>query len=138
MLHRPAATRKIFIAKIVTGVVLLQLVALVPIVSYAAWASMPDKHPSPFEWWMTESAWCVWLSLPVAYLAAFLSGLRPARWFGTRLLPLLGGGGWIMLLGFQTWPVALAGSLALSASLLWQVFYIGRDERFWLSKPRRP
>ena len=28
--------------------------------------------------------------MPLAYLAAFLSGLRPARWYGTRLLPLVG------------------------------------------------
>jgi hypothetical protein len=31
------------------------------------------------------------LVLTIIYLAAFLSGIRPARWFGTRLLPLVCG-----------------------------------------------
>ena len=52
-------------------------------------AAAPRTHPGPFEWSMTESALRLWLILPLVYLGAFFSGLRPARWFGSRLLPLL-------------------------------------------------
>ena len=38
---------------------------------------------------MTDSAFRVWLRMPLIYLGAFASGIRPARWFGSRLLPLI-------------------------------------------------
>jgi hypothetical protein len=38
---------------------------------------------------MTGSAWLVLALVLPAYFGAFLSGLRPGRWFGTRLLPLV-------------------------------------------------
>ena len=38
---------------------------------------------------MTWPAFQVWLLMPLAYLGAFASGIRPARWFGSRLLPLV-------------------------------------------------
>jgi hypothetical protein len=59
-----------------------------PILVYALWAAMPGTHPGPFEWSMTRPAFQVWLLMPLVYLAAFASGIRPARWFGSRLLPL--------------------------------------------------
>ena len=37
---------------------------------------------------MTGPAFRAWGVLPLVYLGAFASGLRPARWFGTRLFPL--------------------------------------------------
>jgi hypothetical protein len=40
-------------------------------------------------WSMTLGCWCGWATMPVAYLAAFLSGLRPGRWYATRLLPIV-------------------------------------------------
>ena len=41
---------------------------------------------------MTAWAWQLWLCMPLVYLGAFLSGIRPARWFGTRLMPLVAAG----------------------------------------------
>ena len=75
--------------KLITGIGLLLACTLVPIVSYAAWAATPGTHASPFEWSMTGSAFRIWLILPLVYLGAFASGIRPAAWFGSRLLPLL-------------------------------------------------
>jgi hypothetical protein len=37
---------------------------------------------------MTGSAFQCWLILPLFNLGAFASGIRPGRWFGSRLLPL--------------------------------------------------
>ena len=41
---------------------------------------------------MTGPAFQVWLLMPLAYLGAFASGIRPARWFGSRLLAARIGG----------------------------------------------
>jgi hypothetical protein len=36
---------------------------------------------------MTIPVWVTWLAICLVYLGAF-SGIRPAAWFGTRLMPL--------------------------------------------------
>jgi hypothetical protein len=89
LLHRPWARDKIFLTKLAVGAALLLVCGAVPIVEYAWWASTPGDVAAPFEWSMTLGHWTGWAIMPLAYLAAFLSGLRPARWYGTRLLPLL-------------------------------------------------
>ncbi len=89
LLHLPLPRRTIFLTKLLTGIGLLLACTLVPILIYATWASLPRTHPGPFEWSMTGPAFHVWLLMPLAYLGAFASGIRPARWFGSRLLPLV-------------------------------------------------
>ena len=39
---------------------------------------------------MTIPVWLTWLAVGLVYLGAFLSGIRPAAWWGTRLMPLAG------------------------------------------------
>ena len=39
---------------------------------------------------MTMDEWCVCRVMPSIYLGAVLSGIRPGRWYATRLLPLVG------------------------------------------------
>ena len=90
LLHLPLSRRTIFLTKLVTGIGLLLACTLLPILIYAAWAATPGTHAGPFEWSMTGPAFRIWLLLPLAYLGAFASGIRPARWFGSRLLPLVG------------------------------------------------
>ena len=70
----------------------------VPILVYAWWAATPGTHAGPFEWSMTLPAWQLWLSITAIYLAAFLVGMRPARWIGSRLLPLVAVGLFVLLL----------------------------------------
>jgi hypothetical protein len=88
LFHLPPGRRAIVITKLLTGIVLLLVCTLVPILIYATWAAIPGTHLGPFEWSMTDLAWRVWLYLPLLYLGAFASGIRPSRWFGSRLLPL--------------------------------------------------
>ncbi len=88
LLHRPASRRAMFGTKLAVGAGLLLLVTGGMVLLYALWAARPGHHPSPFLWSMIIGAWRVWLSLPLLYLGAFLSGIRPARWFGSRLAPL--------------------------------------------------
>lgn len=89
LLHRPVSRRFIFGAKMAIGGGLLLTAGAGTILLYAFWAATPGKSATPFAWSMTEPAWMFLWCIGIAYLGAFLSGLRPARWFGTRLLPLV-------------------------------------------------
>ena len=100
LLHRPVSLWRVLAAKLAVGGGLYLVCGLIAILSYAAWAAMPGKHASPFLWWMTATAWKAWGVIAIVYLAAFLAGIRPARWFGTRLLPLAAGGVLAILLVF--------------------------------------
>jgi hypothetical protein len=98
LLHRPASMQQVLAAKLVVGAGLYLVCGVIAVLSFAAWAAIPGHHASPFRWWMTADAWNALIIITIVYLAAFLSGLRPARWFGTRLLPLAAGGPLAMLL----------------------------------------
>ena len=89
LLHRPASLRRIFGWKMAVGVGLTLLAPGVMILLYALWAATPGAHAAPFRWSMTLPAWSYWAALPVLYVGAFASGLRPARWYATRLAPLV-------------------------------------------------
>ncbi|QEH32574.1 hypothetical protein OJF2_10510 [Aquisphaera giovannonii] len=88
LLQLPMSRRGVFLTKLLTGAALVMACALVPILIYAAWAATPGTHAGPFAWSMTVPVFRAWLTLPLVYLAAFASGIRPSRWFGSRLLPL--------------------------------------------------
>src|SRR5262249_28843399 len=103
LLHRPRQRAAIFLLKLAIGVGVFVLCASLPILLHAAWAAMPGRHPSPFVWSMTGSARQLVLEIPLLYLGAFLSGLRPARWFGTRLLPLLASAMIVVLMEMVPW-----------------------------------
>lgn len=87
LLHRPTSRQMVFGIKLAIGLAALFLLVGVTIQLYAMWAATPGTHASPFLWSMTAHAWQVWLAIPLLYLGAFLSGIRPGRWYGSRLLP---------------------------------------------------
>jgi hypothetical protein len=87
LFHRPADRRKIVVLKLASGLSVYLLCSALPILAYALWAASPGKHAGPFLWTMTIPAWQTYLLMPGLYLGAFLTGIRPGRWFGTRLLP---------------------------------------------------
>lgn len=78
-----------FAHKLVVGFLLVMLLSGLLVLAYAWWASRPGQFPAPFFRSMTVPAWQMWLALPVVYLGAFLAGIRPGRWFGSRLIPLV-------------------------------------------------
>jgi hypothetical protein len=90
LLHRPANRRWLIGTKLFVGTVAYLFCGALPILAYGLWAATPGTHASPFEWSMTDAAWTIWWLMLALYLGAFLSGIRPGRWFGTRLFPLLG------------------------------------------------
>jgi ABC-type transport system involved in multi-copper enzyme maturation permease subunit len=126
LLHLPLPRRTILLTKLATGIVILLLCTLFPIVIYGAWAAMPGTHPGPFEWSMAAPAFQVWLLLPLVYLGAFASGIRPARWYGSRLLPLLS----LLLTGsllglvaqwsLIAFPLLLLAAAVLVSDILWE------------------
>jgi hypothetical protein len=84
---------------------------------YALWAATPGHHASPFEWSMTAPEFGVVPKMPLVYLGAFLSGIRPGRWYGSRFLPLAAGGTAVVLLQVLSLVVGLPG-LALLLCLV--------------------
>jgi uncharacterized membrane protein len=132
LLHRPVHVRRVLAAKLAVGGGLYLICGLVAILSYAAWAAMPGKHASPFFWWMTANAWKAWGVIAVVYLGAFLAGIRPAHWFGTRLLPLAAGGVLAVLLVFPLfWPlVGVAVFLLVAACLVGLIDFTARTRDF--------
>lgn len=89
LLHRPMPRRDIFLGKLAAGTVLLLAVTAVPLIVYSLWAATPGTHASPFYWSMTEPWWRSVLVAIVCYLGAFLAGIRPALWIGSRTWPAI-------------------------------------------------
>jgi len=89
LLHLPLSRPNIFLSKLLVGGGLLLGCSLLPLVAYGAWASTPGTHPAPFAWSMARPVFQIWLTMPLLYLGAFLTGIRPALWYGSRLLPLV-------------------------------------------------
>ncbi len=130
LLHRPTSMWRVLAAKLAVGGGLYLICGLMAILSYAAWAATPGKHPSPFFWWMTADAWEAWALIAIFYLAAFLAGIRPARWFGTRLLPLVAGGVLAALLIFPMfWPLLGIAVFILIAIWLVSLIYVTAQTR---------
>jgi hypothetical protein len=91
LLHRPATRRWLIGMKLLVGMIVYLMVGAIPILVYGLWAAAPGTHASPFQWSMTVPAWAAWFGMTVLYLTAFLSGIRPGRWYRSRLLPLAAG-----------------------------------------------
>jgi len=132
LLHRPVSMRRVLAVKLAVGAGLYLICGLIAILSYAAWAKLPGRHASPFLWWMTADAWKAWSLIAVVYLATFLAGIRPARWFGTRLLPLAAGGILAALLVFlMFWPLlGIAAFFLVAACLVGLSHFIARTRDF--------
>ena len=77
LLHLPVRRRTYFLTKLSTGIGLLLASMSLPMLLYAGWAAWPGSHPAPFEWSMIGPALRLWLLMPMIYLGAFASGIRP-------------------------------------------------------------
>jgi len=132
LLHRPIRRETIFLIKLATGAGVFLIGFGVPVLLYAWWAAVPGHHPSPFEWSMLEPAWRIALMMPVVYLGAFLSGIRPARWLGTRLLPLAGCVLPVLILLALpwSWVVGLPLTGVLYAMFISSICYVGRTRDY--------
>jgi hypothetical protein len=132
LLHLPMPRGRIIAAKLATGLALYLILAALPILALAWWAATPGTHASPFDWSMTEAAWRWWLAMATIYLAAFLSGLRPARWFGTRLLPVLAAASLIVLVDAARLPGLLYGAalVLFDAVLVVEILFVAQTRDY--------
>jgi hypothetical protein len=132
LLHRPAERWQLLAMKLLTGLALCLITSALPVLIYAWWAATPGTHASPFEWSMTLWSWQGVASVTGAYLAAFLSGIRPGRWFGTRLAPLVGAG--LILIGIQFvpywWVLGLGAILLVDAWLVGTILFVARTRDY--------
>jgi len=131
LLHRPASRTAIFATKLVVGIAVLLLVPGALIQLYAMWAATPGNHATPFFWSMTAWAWKLWFAFPLVYLGAFLSGIRPRRWFGSRLLPLATAGVLAAVAAAMPWWwLALAIVLVAAAAYVAIIFHTVQTRNF--------
>ena len=80
---------------------------------------------------MTATCWLFWLAMTTVYAAAFLTGLREARWFGSRLFPLVSvAAAPLVVIADTPWTaglfVAITADLLLVCSILW----VGVDREY--------
>ena len=91
LFHLPVSRRRLMWIKLAAGLAVYAACTVPPVLVFAIWSATPGTHASPFAWSMTWPVWRILFSMTMLYMAAFLCGLRPARWFGSRLLPLVVG-----------------------------------------------
>ncbi len=120
LVHRPASRTTLFFGKVLPGVCLYLLATILPLLGLAAWAASPSHVPAPFDFRFTLAGWAAILSGLPFYFAGLLVALRPARWYGSRTLPLLTA----LLAPFaaywqeEFWQVALSCALVTASLLL--------------------
>jgi len=132
LLHRPVPRWHLVGVKLLVGGGLYLVCAGLPILIYAWWAATPGTHNGPFRWSMTLPAWQAWLGIGGVYLGTFLAGIRPARWFGSRLFPLLAAGLLVLVIYFCPWwwLLGLAATLLLAAWLLVEILFVAETREY--------
>ena len=77
-------------------------------------------------------AWRMAFLMPLLYLGAFLSGLRPARWFGSRLFPLVAVATLLILLSELRawWGLAFPLGILLYVLLIANVCFVARERDY--------
>jgi magnesium-transporting ATPase (P-type) len=131
LLHRPVVRRWLIVVKLLVGTALFCICAAIPILIYGWRVAAPGSFPGPFEWSMTADSWAQGASLIGVYLAAFLSGIRPGRWLGTRLLPLAGTVILVFSIHFLTqWPLFWGALAVLGAVLVVLILFVARTRDY--------
>ena len=120
LLHRPIRRGQIIATKLFAGVGILIISIGLPFLVYFLWA-LSGVHAAPFEFWMMEDSLRLWAAGVVAYLAAFLTGIRTAHIYISRLWPVVPAG-LIIAAQEEAWPtvgwcLVLAGIVLLLPSI---------------------
>ena len=133
LFHRPASRRLLIGTKLAVGLATCVVCSATAITVCGLVAARPGTHASPFQWSMTLPAWEACFRTTLLYFGAFLVGIRPGRWYRSRLLPLaaaviayilLGriffGGPTLVSFGESLWPclVTLVGGAWVAATIL--------------------
>lgn len=118
-LFRPASRRAYIGAKLLVGGAVTLALSVLPVAVYSMWTATPGNVVAPFRWSLLQPAIeaCGWSV--VVFLGAFLSGIRPAKWWWSRLWPLVSS----VVLGMLFWLASLEPdfppALTATASEYW-------------------
>lgn len=104
LLHRPVSRGQLILAKWTFGAVCLAVLVSLGLLVGLWLSARPGARPAPFEWVGVIPWWQVFLTTTLFYSAAFLTGLRPANWRGSRLLPLFSVFGLTFVFSIDTPP----------------------------------
>jgi hypothetical protein len=88
LIHRPITRTQIFWGKTIAGLCLYALGAGLPAAILVAVVRWPGHIAAPFEWEMVLPLLYLVLSGAASYFAGALTGLRQARWYGSRAFGL--------------------------------------------------
>jgi len=84
--HRPVPRSTLFWGKAASGVLLYTVATGLPLAGALLWMSLPRHLPMPFDWRLALPNLADLLCGLVFYFAGFLTGMREARWYGSRAL----------------------------------------------------
>lgn len=126
LLHLPPARQRVIRIKLTSGLVAYTLCSGSFLAICVLVALSRQTVIRPLEWWMISPVMQCIVSGVLIYLGAFLTGLRPARWYGSRLLPLVGVSGlWGLLLYVPSWWVfGFPLLLVLCVVLIAMIFHV--------------
>jgi hypothetical protein len=136
LLQRPVTRTSVFGIKVGFGALVCIVAGLAPIVLFTAWAQnvvRRDEDTVSTVWGLCGGAWLI-------YFGALLSGLWPARWYGSRFYPLLAGILLYILLQFFystldqiAWPshdvIPLLGPI-ISLGFVLAILYVGQTRDY--------
>jgi ABC-type transport system involved in multi-copper enzyme maturation permease subunit len=135
LLHRPATRNSIFLGKIAAGALLYLLTTALPLICFVAWVAAPARVAAPFEWRMALPVLSHLLAGMVLYFGGMLTGLRQARWYGSRGIGLAAAivAAFLCVIAGEFWEALLAVLVigALLAICAWGAFlsnghYVGQ------------
>ncbi len=114
LVHRPATRTTLFLGKVVPGLCLYALSVSLPLLGLAAWDAAPGHVAAPFDFRFTLAGWAAVLAGLPFYFAGLLAALRPARWYGSRALPVVAALSGPVAAAWYTefWQAALFGVLS--------------------------
>ena len=132
LIHRPTTRQRLFAGKALAATVLLWLSAGIPLAASLWWESSPNRRITPFAWSMGLGNLADLLAGTVYVFCGMVIGIRGAKWYGSRVLPVSGG----LLASALTYlfpdflaaAVAVLAILAIAAAAAWGVFVAGGQD----------
>jgi hypothetical protein len=88
LVHRPVSRGRVFAAKVSAGLLIYLIVGFAPLLLAAGWVAAPGHVAAPFSLASLGPSLADMLSGVGWYLGGLLVAARPARWYGSRALPL--------------------------------------------------
>jgi ABC-type transport system involved in multi-copper enzyme maturation permease subunit len=123
LVHRPVRRGRLLLGKALAGAAMYAVAGGVPLLLAVIWVAVPGHYAAPFRVAMAGPVFADFLCGLVFYLAGILTGVRRAKWYGTRLA----GFGVALIVMFLAHSVskflaAVAVEIAGAAVLLWAAY----------------